>query len=243
MSPIIPSNWKVPEVFHSRLGETAGRQRMMFADGHLLLVLHKVPEPGNPDRVSLLFWRDPAGVFKSTGSGAALAELRSYMDEFAVLADKLDKRMDQPPNADNYFQILNTTTPLLRTVRNMHKTLQDAREAVPADRNILIARDQAGELERALELLHTDAQHGLNYMVARQAEEQSRTSHELVHSGHKLNLLIALFLPLTALGSAFGMNLKHGLEGISSPLLFWTVLIGGFALGFIVKAGISKSQS
>lgn len=242
MSPVIPSNWKVPDLFHSRLGETAGRQRALFADGHLLLVLHKIPEPGNPDRVPILFWRDQAGVFKSTGSGAPLAELRANLEEFTKVTDKLEQRADLPPSADNYFEILQTTTPLLRTVRNMHRALQEAREAVPADRNILIARDQAGELERALELLHTDAQHGLDYMVARQAESQARASHELVQSGHKLNLLIALFLPLTALGSAFGMNLRHGFESVTNPILFWIVLVGGFFLGFVVKAGITRSQ-
>lgn len=243
MSPVIPSTWKVPELFHARIGETAGRQRMMFGDGHLLLVLHKVPEPGNADRESILFWRDPTGVYKSTGSGAALAELRAYLDEFKKVVDKLEERMQQAPSSENYFDVLQRSTPLLRTVRNMHRTLQEAREAVKTDRNILLARDEAGELERALELLHTDAQHGLDFMIARQAEEQARRGRELVVSGHRLNLLIAIFLPLTALGSAFGMNLKHGFEGVNSPILFWVVLIGGFFLGFLVKAGITAPKS
>jgi hypothetical protein len=79
-------------------------------------------------------------------------------------------------------------------------------------------------------------------MIARQAEEQARSSQQLVVAGHRLNLLIAIFLPLTALGSAFGMNLRHGLEGINSPLLFWVILIGGFFLGFVVKATITGAK-
>jgi Mg2+ and Co2+ transporter CorA len=200
------------------------------------MVLHKIPRPGNPDRESILFWRDSAGGWKSTGSGAGLAELRGLLEEFTKHVDKLEDRMQQSPNSKTYFEILQTTGPLLRTVRNMHTTLQQAREAFPIDRNILVARDQAGELERAVELLHADAKNGLEYMVARQTEEQAENSQELLKAGHKLNMLIAIFLPLTALGSAFGMNFRHGLEGVTSPLLFWGTLTVGIMLGFFVKA-------
>ncbi len=209
---------------------------MMSADGHLLLVLHKIPQPANPDRESILFWRDSSGGWKSTGSGAGLAELRGLLDDFTQHVDKLEVRMQEGPNSKTYFEILQTTGPLLRTVRNMHTALQQAREAFPIDRNILVARDQAGELERAVELLHADAKNGLEYMVARQTEEQAENSEQLLKAGHKLNMLIAIFLPLTALGSAFGMNFRHGLEGITSPLLFWGTLIVGIMLGFFVKA-------
>ena len=236
MSPILPSTWKVPELFHARLGEQAGRQRMMSADGHLLLILHKIPQPGNPDRDSILFWRDPSGTWKSTGGGSGLAELRGLLDDFTKHVDKLEDRMQGSVSSKNYFEILQTTGPLLRTIRNMHTALQQAREAFPMDRNILIARDQAGELERAVELLHADAKNGLEYMVARQTEEQAENSEQLLKAGHRLNMLIAIFLPLTALGSAFGMNFRHGLESITSPLLFWGTLFLGLVLGFIVKA-------
>lgn len=236
MSPILPGTWKVPEIFHARLGEQAGRQRMMAADGHLLLILHKIPEPGNADRESLLFWRDPAGGWKTTGNGAGLAELRELLEDFSKYVDKLEEKMQGPASSRIYFEILQTTGPLLRTVRNMHSALQQARESFPSDRNILVARDQAGELERAVELMHADAKNGLEYMVARQTEEQAENSEQLLKAGHRLNMLIALFLPLTALGSAFGMNFRHGLEGINSPLLFWGTLFLGLVLGFFVKA-------
>ena len=236
MSQILPATWKVPELFAARLGEQAGRQRMMFAEGHLLAILHKIPQPGNPDRESVLFWRDAAGGWKSTGAGAGLAELKGLVDDFTKHVDQLEDRIQKSPNSKNYFEILQTTGPLLRTIRNMHTTLQQAREAVPNDRNILLARDQAGELERAVELLHADAKNGLEYMVARQTEEQAENSEQLLTAGHRLNMLIALFLPLTALGSAFGMNFRHGLEEVRSPLLFWGTLFLGLVLGFFVKA-------
>jgi Mg2+ and Co2+ transporter CorA len=217
---------------------------MMMADGHLLLILHKIPKPGDAERESVLFWRDPTGNWKSTGSGGGVAELKSHLQEFVTYVDKLEDRMQKPPNSKMYFEILQITAPLLRTARNMHLTLQQAREAAPNDRNILVARDQAVEVERAVELLHADAKNGMEYMIARQAEEQAENSAKLLTAGHRLNMLIAVFLPLTALGSAFGMNFRHGLEGITSPILFWFTLSVGLMLGFAVKALIdSPSQS
>ena len=113
---------------------------------------------------------------------------------------------------------------------------------VPDDRHILLARDQLGEQERSVELLHADAQHGLDYMIARQAEEQARNSEALVASGYRLNLLVAIFLPLTALGSAFGMNLVNGLEPIRSPILFWLILLFGLELGGLVKTIVTMPR-
>ena len=242
MSPVLPANWKVPDIFHARLGEQAGRQRMMSAEGHLLLILHKVPEAGNPDRIPALFWRDPSGTWKSSGGGSGIADFKEYLDQYSKVIDKLEHRIQQPPSSSNYFEILQETGPLLRSVRNLHSTLQQAREALPIDRHILNARDQAGEEERAVELLHADAKNGLEFVLARQAELEAKSSRQLVQAQHRLNILIAIFLPLTALGSAFGMNLRHGFEGITNPLLFWSVLAGGIFLGVIVKSEILKDE-
>lgn len=240
MSPILPSVWKLPEVFHKRLGEQAGRQRMMAADGHLLLILHKLPQPGNPEREPILFWRDPQGNWKSTGGGSGLADLKEHLDSFGKVVDALEARMHLPPDSKNYFEVLRIAGPLLRAIRNMQTTLQQAREAIPADRNLLLARDEATELERTLELIHAEAKNGMEYMIARQTEEQAESSEQLLTTGHRLNMLIAVFLPLTALGSAFGMNFRHGLEHITSPALFWATLTLGLALGFIVRALLNR---
>ena len=53
----LPETWRVPQVFRSRLGEHAGRQRTMFADGHLLLVLHAPPRRDEAKRAARLFTR------------------------------------------------------------------------------------------------------------------------------------------------------------------------------------------
>ena len=236
MSAVLPKTWNMPESIRVRLGEQAGHQRMMLEEGHLLLILHALPKTGKPEREPVLFWRDPEGSWKASGGGAGAAELKAHIDGFAREIDRLELRMQQPPNAEVYFEVLHHAGPLLRTVRNLHKTLQQAREELPEDRNILVARDRAGEAERAVELLHADAKNGMEYMVAKRAEEQAKSSQELIAAGHRLNLLIAIFLPLTALGSAFGMNMRHGLEHIDSPVLFWGMLATGLVLGFVVKA-------
>ena len=146
--------------------------------------------------------------------------------------------MQQHPSAESFFEVLQSTTPLLRTIRNTQRTLQEARQASPEDRPILLARDDAGELERAVELLHSDAQHGMDYMIARQGEEQTQRTHQLVRAGHRLNVLIALFLPLTAIGSVFGMNLSHGLERWQSPWLFWSLLATALVIGVLLMTAV-----
>src|SRR5438045_260505 len=69
MSNVIPHNWEVPQVFRGRLGTHAGRQRVMSADGHLLLILHEVPgRKEATERGARLYWRKPDGTWQSTGS-------------------------------------------------------------------------------------------------------------------------------------------------------------------------------
>ena len=47
---LIPASWDVPEEFRQRLGDEPGRQRVMQADGHLLLILHAPPLADSPVR-------------------------------------------------------------------------------------------------------------------------------------------------------------------------------------------------
>lgn len=238
MKSPLPLRWEVPGVFRSRLGELSGRQRTMSADGHLLLILHKVPEPGNPTRSATFFWRNPRGEWLCTEGGSALGALTAHFESWRKFVDRIEDQMQQPPSADNYFEVLQGTTPLLRTIRNTHRALQEAREICPEDRAILLARDDAGELERAIDLLHHDAKNGMEFMVAKQGETQAQRAHQLVLAGHRLNLLIALFLPLTAIGSVFGMNVSHGLENWQSPWLFWALLGAALVIGVVLTVAV-----
>jgi hypothetical protein len=237
MNSVVPFAWQVPGVFRSRIGDRAGRQRIMTADGHLLILLHKVPPAGTSEREYALFWRDPSGDWISTESGSGLGALTTYFDEWRAVIDELEDVMSEPPQAENYFEVLQRTSPLLRTIRNTYRTMQDAREACP-DREVLVARDEAGELERAVDLLHHDAKNGMEFMIARQGEEQARQSSRLVITGHRLNLLAAIFLPLTALGSIFAMHLENGLERWNAPWTFWSFVVGALVVGLLLVTAI-----
>jgi hypothetical protein len=233
MNSLIPHSWNVPGVFRSRLGQRAGRQRIMTAEGHLLIVLHKVPQPGSPQRESVFFWRNPAGDWTATEGASGLGALHEHFEGWRRAVDQLEDQMQDAPSVDQFFEVVQITTPLLRTIRNTFRTLQDAREACP-DRAVLLARDEAGELERAIELLHTDAKNGMEFMIAKQGEEQAERSHQIARAGHRLNLMMAFFLPLTAAGSIFGMHLAHGLENWNAPWMFWGVLAGALLIGALL---------
>lgn len=71
-SSLLPSAWDLPPVFRDRLGSHPGRQRAMFADGHLLLILHEPPKPDVNERLGCFFWRHPDGTWSSSGLGVGL---------------------------------------------------------------------------------------------------------------------------------------------------------------------------
>ena len=56
-SSILPAAWQIPDKIRNRLGSRAGRQRTMFHDGHLLLVLHAAPKTDETEREGRFFWQ------------------------------------------------------------------------------------------------------------------------------------------------------------------------------------------
>lgn len=231
------AGWSLPEPLLKRLGEKAGRQRAMAAEGHLLLILHAIPKHDEIERTPRLFWRPPDGKWRGIGtSGDGAAALRRHVEEFVTTIDEMEHEVEGATDADTFYQTLLRIAPIHRTARNLHAALQQARELVD-DPAIISLRDRAGEVERAAELLHGDAKVGLEYSVAKAQEDQARTSLQIAEAGHRLNLLAAVFLPLTAVAALFGMNLPSGLESRATPLPFWLVL--GVALTLGVCLGLS----
>jgi hypothetical protein len=220
----------------------------MSAEGHLLLVLHEPPVAGVPERTGRLFWRDPHGTWRSKPLGDGLQALKRHVGEFAERVDQLEKQWQKAASAEDYFLLLHAVAPVLRTAHHLYTTLQEARDLVPDDRDVINLRDQVGEIERALELLHGDAKNGLDFTIARQAEKQSERSYEMATSAHRLNLLAALFFPLATLSAVysavFGMMLAHppprGEHEWSTPGLFWGMLVVGLAAGFFLARLIAR---
>jgi len=239
MASLIPSSWNTPERFRERLGARAGRQRAMVEEGHLLLVLHKVPEPDRDDRDAVFFWRAPDGQWKASGGGG-LGALKEHVATYEKTVDALEERLHRARSASDYFDILREAAPIARAARNLHKTLQEARDALSKERELILLRDQAYDVDREAELLHADARNGLDFTIAKRGEEQARLSEDIAEKGHRLNLLAAMFFPITALGSLLGMNLASGLEQYRAPWLFWGVAGMAFLLGFMLRSSLSS---
>jgi len=243
MAKVIPEVWAVPERIRQRVGAQAGQQRAIVESGHLVLVVHEPPKPDETTRPALLFWRSPEGTWRATGAGQTdgLKALKRHLDTLRQVIQQWDGRVDAGKSAQDFFAVLTAATPLQRTTRNLHKALQSAREAVE-DRELLTLRDAAAELERSAELLVTDARNGLDFTVARSAEDQAVQGRRAAEAQHRLNLLAALFFPVTAIGSILGMNLHTGLEG-APPAVFWVVLVLSFGVGFVIRGRLGGGGS
>jgi hypothetical protein len=217
----LPTAWHLPLEIRARFGQKrSGRQRAMAADGHLLLVLHQAPEHGMRDREGIFFWRRPNGQWEYSGRGSGLKRLIEHVEAYSLAEQGLSQEYSEARSGKDYFHILERVGPLHHAACNLHATLQAAREAIPDDRDIIDLRDWAYDLERTLELLQADTKHALDL--------------HSVQVANRLNVLAAIFFPVTAIASVFGMNLASGLEG-SSVTIFWSVLLVGVALGFVTS--------
>lgn len=235
---IIPPTWNVSEAVRLRLGQnTYGRQRAIFESGDLLLVLHKPPGPDDRTREGMLFWRSPAGEWQFNRGGPGPGGLKRHVQSFAELEAKLAAEYEQATDISKLFDLMEILVPLTRAARNMHQALQTAREAIKNDPLLVELRDQAYEVERNFDLLLEDTRNEIQHRTARKAEEQACLSEAALHASHRLNILAALFFPLTAVASLFGMNLAHGLNP-NSVLLFWLVSGVSIALGFFMKGWV-----
>lgn len=235
---IIPPTWTVPEAIRMRLGQSSyGRQRAIVEEGHLVLVLHKPPGPDDRSREGVLFWRTPAGEWLFNRGGPGPGSLKRHIQSYADLEMKLTAEYEQAADINTLFDLMETLTPLVRAARNVHQALQTAREAIKGDTFLVEMRDQAYELGRNFELLQEDVRNAIQHRSARKAEEQAKLSEQALHASHRLNILAALFFPLTAIASVFGMNLAHGLSE-QDPGIFWVVFVLGCGLGFAMKSWV-----
>lgn len=239
----LPHVWEVPAVFRERLRETIGKQRAMQADGHLLLVLHAPPQANDSQRVPRFFWRSADGAWRST-TGGGIAALQNHVAEYDEAIGKLDEAEDHADRAHDFLDILLKIAPLRRSARNLYETLQEARDLVHEDSELIACRDLAYNVQRRADLVQSDTQNGLQCAMARRAEEQADTSYRMALSAHRLNLLAAVFFPLATIGAVFGMNVPHGFEnGVTGPWFFWLIVLAGIAAGFLLKGLVDSSPT
>jgi Mg2+ and Co2+ transporter CorA len=235
---IIPPHWHLPDAITERLGCGSGPQRAMREEGHLLLILHQIPLPDERRRKPALFWRHPSGQWESSLDDTGVKSLWKLMHDYETTLEALDDAEDDAKSALEFHNVLEALTPVLRATRGLHRATQQARDLIKADRDLIILRDKSADIERSAELLMQDAQFGLNFTAAKQAESQAESARFMATTAHRLNVLAAWFFPLTALASVFGMQLKHGWE--ESGIAFWIVLALGIAAGVVMSRMIVR---
>jgi len=240
-SDLIPPLWKVPQIFRDRMGEQVGRQRPMVVDGHLLLVLHAPPKPNENQRHGRFFWRDPAGQWTSKDRGTGINALNKHLEEYEEVINALDRLEEKATTSNEYFAILEQLSPVQRSATNLHQVLQAARKECPGFRELINLRDRAYEIERTAELLLADVKNGLDVAVAKRAEEQSASSHQMSIASHRLNVLVALFFPLATLMAIFGANLRHGWEDTWPPIPMLVLIALGLVLGGILSLFVTRT--
>jgi len=240
----LPEAWNVPQLFRSRVRESVGRQRAMTAEGHLLLVLHEPPKASETDRRARFFWRSPDGTWQSSNLGPGINALKRHVAEFGEAVRRLDEAEDRADAADDYFGLLRRLAPLRRSTRHLHDALQEAREMMSDDHDLIVCRDQAYQIQRLADLVQDDTQSGLDCAIARRAEDQAESSERMALAAHRLNVLAAIFFPIVTISSILGMNLSDGLdERMLSQWLFWLVLAAGIGCGLVLNSVILAKRN
>ena len=212
----------------------------MFADGHLLLVLHAAPKPDQPERVGRFFWRNQVGEWVSKEMGTGIRPLSTHIDEYEDAVLRLDRMEEQATTVDEYFRVLDHLAPVHRSARNLYHVLEESRKTCPDDRELINLRDRAYAVERNAELLFQETKNSLDFGMAKRAEEQARSSYYMEVAAHRLNMLVAFFFPIATLTAIFGVNLKHGYEEQYVPSLFLATIGVGMVLGLLLSAFVGR---
>lgn len=238
---LLPRDWEIPQQLRDRLGEKVGRQRAMAADGHLLVILHDPPGPEEVERQGRFFWRQPDGTWHAS-QGKGPEALANYLEEYQQLLEGLEEQEKGAETARDYFEVLRELTPVVRSSRNMHLALQQARDLVPRSKGLINLRDRAYANERMAELVYSDCKNSLDFVIARRSEQQAEASHQMAVSSHRLNVLAAFFFPIATLSAIFGVNMRFGLEQdrMNSVVPFVAMLLLGLVTGFVLKSLITR---
>jgi len=222
------------------MGREAGPQRAMYEEGHLLVVLHEVPSADGATRTPAFFWRSPSGEWKAHRCTLPAGTLADFLKSYEDRLMKMDALEAAAVTAADHHGILEAAAPVLRSSRGLHRSLQQARDMVKDDRELINHRDRAAAIERTAELLVQDAQFGLSFIAARQSEAQAESAARMAATGHRLNVLAALFLPLTAVASVLGMDVHSGMANTREN--FWLVVAGSVSLGLIFALMVRRSK-
>lgn len=237
---MIPKSWDIPAVFRNRLGEDAGRQRLMKEEASLLAVLHEVPKAEDKgNRQGVLFWIDAAGNWKSTPSSGGRSELRELVERYRARIKALDEELERTERPEEIHNVIDQATPVLRAARNLLTVVQELRQTLKDDLKVLAIRDLAVAAERSADLLVQDAKTSLDFLIAKAAAAQADAAAKATKEAQKLNRLAAFFFPLMTLAAVFGMNRPSEMLSYGGV---WVVCLFGLILGGIVWSALRNGK-
>ena len=231
-TPLSLKEWELPVEITARLGDHAGRQRVLDAKSHLLLVMHAPPEPSERLRRARFFWRDPEGNWSCQKVGDELLTLEDHLSDYEDILDELDNIEARTEAANDYYRVLEKLTPVLRSVRHMHQVLQQARTTFPDAHELINVRDWAYRLERIGELLYETCKNGFDIAVARNAELQALESKAMARSAHRLNLFVAFFFPVATVSGI--ISIRQGFGSSASPINGILLVAGCLTMGLVL---------
>lgn len=236
----VPKTWALPDSIKRRLGDEAGRQRLMDEEGHLLLILHAPPRPDDDEvRNPVVFWRNPLGEWKSSPAGGGLSALNGLLAAYRTIIGELDEKVDTARVPRDYFEVLRGINPLQRSCRNLLLVMESLRKARPDERSLIVLRDQAVNLERAVELVVNDARSGMEFSVAENGDQQAAEARQATEEARRLNRLVAFFFPVATMAAIFGMNRPDGILAMPG---FGAVIATGVILGWLVRGFIGRKS-
>ena len=234
----LPAIWDLPQEIRHRVSKHQGRQRAMEAEGHILFILYRVPQPRTNERHVVYLWRKPDGTWEFSERGTGINALSGLLQEYEQVVEEMESRQESAKLPEHWYAIVERIGPVQRAIQQMYVTLQEARRTIPDLEQQAALQgpcDQASNLVRGCDQLLADAKISMDFFATKQSYIQSLVSRDQARAAFRLNILAALFLPLGTIAAVFGMNLQHGLEAQSS-WFFWGIFAAGITAGVAIGA-------
>lgn len=229
----LPTHFNLEPELRDQWGGRTGHQRCIEGHDELLLIVHNVPD-GLVPGVALIFWRRHDGRWVQEG-GPGIDEVDALLERYEDVISGHFAVVNRADAAEEIFMTQRHSAPLLRSVRDLIKALDQVLSFDPNDRAVRELRDRAREIELAADLLQADARVTLEFLRTRQGDELLRTTGRLNRIVDRLALLVLVFLPLAALGTFLAMS---GTVPFVVKLLFW----GVFGVGLLATASLLVPQ-
>jgi hypothetical protein len=242
-APLVPANWQLPDVIRRRLGKSVGMQRVMFEEGHLVIIAHEVPKVSEDTRHGILFWRDPQGEWRCSNGDPGTVGIENLLQRYDKRVDEFDIAEARAKSADEYLRLIEGLTPVSRAAQHLHAVLQESRKLVPEAVELIDLRNRAYEISRTAELQYQYTRDEMDVAVIRRSEEHVRASDRMAKSAHRLNLMAAFFLPLATVSGVFGTTLTENWSWSESALPFALMLLTGLAAGGILTLMLTNGKT